>query len=58
VPQPPARVLSEQSYDVEAETVDEPRHLVRLPSASLETWRMLDAVNQIIDEPDDGDDDA
>jgi hypothetical protein len=55
-PQLPSRVLPEQSYDVEAETADEPGSLIRLPSARLETWRMLDAVNQIINEPDDEDD--
>lgn len=57
-PQVPSRALPEQSFDVEAETADEPRHLMRLSSARLETWRMLDAVNRITDEPDDGDNDA
>jgi hypothetical protein len=57
-PQPPSRALPRQSYDIEAEMVDEPRPLIRLPSTRLETWRMLDAVNRITDEPDDGDNDA
>jgi hypothetical protein len=57
-PQAPSRALLEQSYDVEAETVDEPRPMIRLPSARLETWRMFDAANRITDEPDDRDDDA
>jgi hypothetical protein len=55
-PQPPSRALPEQSYDVEAETVDEPGPLIRPLFARLETWRMLDAANRVIDDPDDEDD--
>jgi hypothetical protein len=56
-PPPPRRVLPEQSYDVDAETANEPGPLLRPLSALRDDWRMLDAANRIVDEPDDGDDD-
>jgi uncharacterized protein (DUF3084 family) len=55
-PQPPSRALAEQSDEVQAETANAPAPLKRPLFAPRNTWRMLDAANRIIDEPDGGDD--